>query len=77
MQVRVWEECEERSDEPKRREYWISMYMPDTSKCNVAATKFFAISNATNAPNIAVAAIERIIQRASKKFDLALFEVLP
>ena len=44
-EVRV---CEERSDELKRREYWISMYMPDTSKCNVAATKFFAISNATN-----------------------------
>jgi len=40
--------CEERSDELNRREYWISMYMPDTSKCNVAATKFFAISNATN-----------------------------
>ena len=36
-EVRV---CEERSDELKRREYWISMYMPDTSKCNVAATKF-------------------------------------
>jgi len=45
VEVRV---CEERSDELKRREYWISMYMPDTSKCNVAATKFFAISNATN-----------------------------
>ena len=37
LEVRV---CEERSDELKRREYWISMYMPDTSKCNVAATKF-------------------------------------
>ena len=36
-QVRV---CEERSNELKRREYWISMYIPDTSKCNVAATKF-------------------------------------
>ena len=45
--------CEERSDELKRREYWISMYMPDTSKCNVAATKFLTISNATNAPTIA------------------------
>ena len=45
--------CEERSDELKRRVYWILTYIPDTSKCNVAATKFFAISNDTDAASIA------------------------
>ena len=49
-EVRV---CEERGDELERRVYWISTYMPDTSECNVAAAKLFAITNDTNAPSIA------------------------
>ena len=49
-QVRV---CEEQSDELKRRVYWILTYMLDTSICNGAAAKFYAISNVTDAPSIA------------------------
>ena len=45
--------CEEQSDELKRRVYWILTYMLDTSICNGAAAKFFAISNVTDAPSIA------------------------
>ena len=47
------DEFEEEVRIAKRRVYWISIYMPDTSKCNVAAAKFFAISNFTNATSIA------------------------
>ena len=68
--------CEERSDELKRRVYWISTYMPDISKCNVAAAKFFAISNVTNDPSIATRfSLRRMAENSiilSKRFDLEI-----
>ena len=39
--------------------------MPDTSSCNVAAAKFFAISNVTNTPAIATRFARRSIHPAS------------
>ena len=49
-EVRV---CEERSDELKRRAYWILTCMVDTSVRNVAAAKLYADINNTNDPSIA------------------------
>ena len=68
MRVRV---CEERSDERRRRVFWIStqMHMADSSLRNVTAAYFFAISNVMNAPYFATffarRSLEEMLQRLS------------
>ena len=47
-QVRV---CEERSEELRRRVYWISTWVANTSVRNATATSLFAVSNVMKTPS--------------------------
>ena len=58
--------CEKRSDELKRRVYWIFKYMLDTSICNGGAAKFFAISNVTDALPLRLTSLVAASQLAFK-----------
>ena len=64
--------CEKRSDELKRRVYWIFKYMLDTSICNGGAAKFFAISNVTDAPSNATHFACRSLTARFQKSSLSL-----
>ena len=49
--------------------------MPDTSKCNVAAANFFAISNVANAPSIATCFARRRLVNGAESLN-QLFNTL-